>query len=123
MLFTILITVVFIAELIIVATLGINLIKLDNNLIAANNRLLEIRPQLKNIAQITKEISKQLVELAQISVDNFKQSKDRFLLTQLKSIVVGILFTSLNIKFLKRIRKNKIVKTVWKGFNILENMV
>ena len=56
MVYTILISIVFIAEVIITATIIQNLIKLDRTVIEANSTITEIKPTIKDICALARKI-------------------------------------------------------------------
>lgn len=123
MIFTFLMSIVFIAEIIIAFTIIFNLIKFDKFLTDTNILLEKAKPEIRSICELYTGISAQIVEFSQIGVDKFKAAKERFILKQLESLMSAILFWSINIKILKKFRKNKIIKTALKGLTLLQSVV
>ena len=123
MIFTFLMSIVFIAEIIIAFTIIFNLIKFDKFLTDTNILLEKAKPEIRSICELCTGISVQIVEFSQIGVDKFKAAKERFILKQLESLMSAILFWSINIKILKKFRKNKIIKTALKGLTLLQSVV
>ena len=87
MLFVILISIVFVAELIIACTVIINLIKLDRQINEAAEFLEEANPKLRELLDIVKEISGQVLELIPIWIENLKKERDKIILSQVKSLI------------------------------------
>ena len=123
MLFKFLVFIVFIAELIITFAIIINLIKFDMIINRANLYLTKKHDGIISIAGLANKISAQLVELTDEWVENLKKERDKIILKQLESIMAGILFWSINIKAIKRIRKSKLAKAVWKGLSLAKNVI
>jgi len=123
MVYTILISIVFIAELIIAIAIIQALVKFDKKILSLDTTLTEITPGIKDVSSLIKKISEQWVILAQDFVNKAKRDSEDLLLKQFSKILVGLLVLSLNFKFVKRIRKSKITKTVVKGWSLIENMV
>ena len=65
MVYTILISIVFIAELIIAITILQNLIKLDKCIIQLDETISEAKPSIKDISSLLRKISKQWVIISQ----------------------------------------------------------
>lgn len=123
MVYTILISIVFVAELIIAIAIIQALVKFDKKILSLDTTLTEITPGIKDVSSLIKKISEQWVILAQDFVNKAKRDSEDLLLKQFSKILVGLLVLSLNFKFVKRIRKSKITKTVVKGWSLIENMV
>lgn len=123
MVYTILISIVFIAELIIAITIIQSLIKLDKKVLNLNLTLVKLNPKIKDISSLITKISEQWVIITQDFVDKTKKESEDILLKQLSKFLVGLLVLSLNFKFVKKIRKSKLTKTLVKGWSFLENMV
>ena len=123
MVFTFFIGLVFLSELVLTLFLIAYLFKLDKQIQAINCFLLESKSGIKEICQLVSKISDQIFDLTTDWIRKYELRRDRFILNQTKNILVSILLASLNIKFIKKIRKNKLLRRVWKGFNILQNMV
>ena len=123
MVFVILISIVFIAELIIAFTVVSNLVKLDKRINESILFLEEAKPKLKELLEIVKKISEQLLELIPVWIENLKQQRDKIILNQTRSLISGILFWSINIKVINRLRKTKLAKVAWKGLTLLQNVI
>lgn len=123
MVFTILITIVFIAELIIAFAVVWNLFKFDKTLEKLNSTVEENKAKIKDIAVLCREISAQIVELAPVWVDTVKDYAKKLAAKQAESILSTILFWTINIKLVKKLRKNKITKFLSKGLSLLQNVV
>lgn len=123
MVFTFFIGLVFLSELVLTLFLIAYLFKLDKQIQTINCFLLESKSGIKEICQLVSKISDQIFDLTTDWIRKYELRRDRFILNQTKNILVSILLASLNIKFIKKIRKNKLLRRVWKGFNILQNMV
>ena len=123
MVYTILISIVFIAELIITITTLQNLIKLDKCIIQLDETISEAKPSIKDISTLLRKISKQWVIISQNFVDNARADGEEFLLRKISKILMGFFILNLNLKFIKRIQKNKVVKMLSKGWSLLESMI
>lgn len=123
MVFVILISIVFIAELIIAFSIIINLVKLDKNINEATVFIDDFNPRLKEVLELMSKISVQVAELIPIWVENLKKERDKIILNQTKSLISGILFWSINIKVINRLRKTKIIKALWKGLTLVQNVL
>ena len=123
MVFVILISIVFIAELIIAFTVVSNLVKLDKCINESILFLEEAKPKLKELLEIVKKISEQLLELIPVWVENLKKERDKIILEQTRSLISTILFWSINIKVINRLRKTKLAKVAWKGLTLLQNVI
>ena len=123
MVFTFFIGLVFLSELVLTLFLIAYLFKLDKQIQTINSFLLESKSGIKEICQLVSKISDQIFDLTTDWIRKYELRRDKFILNQTKNILVSILLASLNIKFIKKIRKNKLLRRVWKGFNILQNMV
>lgn len=123
MIFTILITIVFIAELIIGFTLLVNLLKIDCIINKLNQDLLLIQPSLEEICGLIKAISFQIKEMADEYRDEILKKREEMSVRLLSKIFAGILLWKINIKLIRKIRKSKITKTLAKGLTLLQIMV
>ena len=123
MIFTILITIVFIAELIIGFTLLVNLLKIDCKINKLNQDLLLIQPSLEEICRLIKAISFQIKEMADEYRDEILKKREEMSVRLLSKIFAGILLWKINIKLIRKIRKSKITKTLAKGLTLLQIMV
>lgn len=123
MVFKVLITIVFIAELIITFTILYFLYKFDKRILGIDGTLDAVKPQIKSISELVRKISEQIYELTPVWVNDIKKSLEKILLEQTKSIMTGILFWIINIKVLKQLRQSKIFKTASKGLSLLQNVI
>ena len=123
MIYTILISVVFVAELIIAITIIQNLIRLDKVIINLNDTFIETKGSIKDVCVLARKISEQWQILAQGFVDRTTEESEEFLYKKLSKVLVSLLVLSLNFKFVNKIRKSRITRTFAKGWSILENMI
>ena len=92
MIFYFLISIVFIAEVIIALALIIGLVKADKILLKYNEIVDETRPSVKSVMILVRKISKQLVELAPILTEQIKKILVASLMSQLKSMLGAVTF-------------------------------
>ena len=92
MIFYILISIVFIAELIIAGTILISLYKVNNRLVEYNSLVEELKPKIGDLFKIGTKISEQLIELAPIIVETIKSAVMNMVIGQLKSALAGVTF-------------------------------
>ena len=123
MVYTILISIVFIAELIIAITIIQNLIKFDNKILSLNTYLSEIKPSIADVSNLSKKISGQMVILSQDFIDKTKENSEDILCKYLSKLLISLLIISLNFKVIKQIRKSQITRILAKGWSFVENMV
>ena len=123
MVYTILITIVFIAELIIMITIIQNLLRLDRVLSELNNSIMTAKPTIKDICELTRKISEQCEYLAKDFVYKTKKNSEDLLLRQISKTMISLLIVSFNFKIINKLRKSKITKTLIKGLSLLENMI
>lgn len=95
MLFLILISIVFIAEIIIASAIILNLFKTDKKITYTNEFLEEINPKIDELIKLGTKISSQLTEIAPMYVKKTKSWFADFVISQFKSILIGFLFVSL----------------------------
>lgn len=123
MLYTFLISIVFIAEVIIGLTLIIYLLKLDKAVLTLNETVSEIKPGIREISVLSKNISEQLIELTNRFVKRIKYEQEEMILRGLSKLLISLLVVKINIKAVNKFRKSKIAKVLSKGLSLLENMV
>ena len=123
MIFTFLISIVFIAELIIAITLLKILFNLDKKVLEINLKLVNSKDSINEVCILARKISVQLKILSQDFVDKIKDKSENILLKNLSKILMSVVLLNLNFKVVKKMRKSKLVKTLAKGFNLIENMV
>ena len=123
MLYTFLITIVFIAEIIITLTVIIALLKLDKAIIETDVLVSDIKPSLKDVLYLMKKISAQMIELAEDFEFNIKKQEEDTAVRFLNKTLIALILWKINSKAVTKIRRSKIFKTASKGFNLLKNMV
>ena len=123
MVFKILIAIVFIAELIITATIIILLVKANKRINQTNIFINRAKPEIKSICELIRGLSEQIYELIPDWIEELQNHGKKILLEQAKSIMAGILFWSINIKVLKKIKQTKMYKLASKGLSLLQNVV
>ena len=123
MVFVILISIVFVAELIIAFSVITNLVKFDKRIKRAAQFLEEAEPRLKELLVVVQKISAQILELIPVWLATLRQERDKIILNQAKSLISTILFWSINIKVINRIRKSKLAKAVWQGLTLVQNVI
>lgn len=123
MIYTFLISVVFIAELIIAITILQNLHKLDKKVLELDDTITSIKPSVKDISELARKISEQWQIIAQDFVNKTKQEAENMFLKQLSKALMGLLVLKLNFKFIKKIRDSKLTKALAKGWSLVESMV
>ena len=123
MVYTILISIVFIAELIIVITVIQNILKLDKAIINLNEKITALKPSILDISMLVRKISEQVEIISQDVFDKAKENAGNIIFKQFSKALVGMLLVRFNFKLVKNIRKSKITKIVTKSWSILENMV
>jgi len=92
MIFYFLISIVFIAELIITFALILNLIKLDKAFIKYNDLVDSVKPSIKELLITVRKISEQLVEFAPMIVENIKSALTNIFMGQVKNALGALIF-------------------------------
>ena len=123
MLYTFLITIVFIAELIITATLLISFLLLDKEIIRMDKYVTRIKPDVSDISELMHKISEQWVELSEDFVEKIRIKEEDFMSRQLIKVLVGLLLWKINSKAIKRFRSSKFGRTLRRGFALVQSMV
>ena len=123
MLYTFLITIVFIAELIIAVTILLFLINMDKKILEIDCTVTELKPSVKDISDLVAKISKQILELSEDFVEKFKTKNEETVLRLLNKMLIALILWKINSKTIKKIRHSKVFKTISRGFNLLQNMV
>lgn len=123
MIFMFLITIVFIAELIITFTILFQLFRFDKVIRETDDFLNKAKPQITSIAELVHGISDQIAELAPIWVKKIMDKRDEIILNQLKRLMSAILFWSINIKVIRKLSKSKFAKAAWKGLSLLQSVI
>lgn len=123
MVYTILISVVFIAELIIFFAIMQKLFQADKWILNINKKIIEAKSVIKDISVLVRKISEQWIVLANDFVETIKRESEELFLQQLSKLLIAIFVINLNFKFAKELKKSKMAKNLIKGFSLLENMV
>ncbi len=123
MIYKIFTTIVFIAELIIAYSVIIKLYALDKAIINANELLISAKPSLRDICYIVKKISAQCVDFANDLVAEFKKKQEDFAINQLNKILLALILLKMNSKFIKKLRRSKIVKRISRGLSLLQLVI
>lgn len=113
MIFTILISIVFIAELIIAFTVFITLKRWSKKVRNLNLTLNYIKPSVHEIVILARKISGQLVEFSQNFVDKVEGYREEILFRNLARILLSVLL-------FRRLKKTKLLKLAGKGLSLLE---
>ena len=87
MIFYILISIVFISELIIISAVIIHLNKWRRTLRNYNDFLEEVKPKVKDIAIISRKLSEQFKEFAPIFAEQCRRIFTNIILDQLKNVL------------------------------------
>ena len=105
MVFYILISIVFIAELIIASAILIYLFKMSKLFREYNSLLEELKPKIADLLKIGTKISEQLVELAPIFVEKIKSIFNNLVIGQLKNLLAGVTFWLVKTEVEKHVSK------------------
>ena len=92
MVFYFLVSIVFIAEVIIGLTVFIYLLKADKMILKYNDIVDETKPSIKSLMIVVRKISKQLIELAPMVANQIKAFLVDLLIGQLKSLLGTLTF-------------------------------
>lgn len=123
MIFTFLITIVFIAEIIIAISVILNLLRLDKAVLNLSETIDLINPEVKEICTLGRKISFQLKELSQRFTQKVKDEREKFLTDKLVSVLLGALVWKMNIKAIKKFRRTKLAKTLSRGLSLLQIVI
>ncbi|MCQ2755053.1 MAG: hypothetical protein MJ231_08445 [bacterium] len=123
MLYTILISVVFIAEIIITVYVIQNLLRLDRIIIDLDEKITSAKPGLKDICDLSRKISEQISELTQMYADKIKEKQEDATIRFIIKILTSVLLWKLNIKLINKIRRSKALKIIGKGLKLIEIIV
>lgn len=123
MVYTILISVVFIAEIIITITIIQSLLKLDKSILELNDIIHSTQEGIKEIAILTRKISEELILLSEEKIKALKKMQDDEISKQLSKLLLWVITLKLNIKFINKIRKTKLAKLLGKGLSLLEFVI
>ena len=123
MLFTIFISIVFIAEIIITVALLNALLNFDKKICELNDTVILIKPHVAQVSELARLVSVQLVELSNKFVDDIKQNNENLILHNFSKALLSLFLIKTNIGIVRRLHKSKVVKTLAKGLSILGNMI
>jgi len=123
MIYTFLITIVFIAEVVIAISIIQALLRVDRKIIELDDTMSLINPSVKELSELVKKISAQIVEFSERFAEKFDRNKDEFFIRQLLKTLLGVFLVKTNIKIIRKIRKSKVFKVLAKGLSLLEIMV
>ena len=123
MIFTFLITIVFIAEIIIGVTIILNLVKLDKAILALNETVTELKPGIKDVCSLVKAISIQIRELILNYKERLIKKREDVAIRLMVKVFASIVLWKTNLKIIKKIRKSKAIKAISKGLTLLEIVV
>lgn len=123
MIFTFLISIVFIAEIIITVALIKALFDFDKRVCELNETIILIKPQVSEVSELARLVSGQLVELSKKFVDDFKRNNENMILRNFSKVLVGLFLFKTNIGIVRKLRKSRVVKTLAKGLSMLGNMI
>jgi len=123
MLFTFLISIVFIAEVIIAISAIISLVKLDKMVLELVETVKLAQPKIKDISGLVVAITEQWAEIAEDYVSKFKNKGEDVALRVLTKLLGAMLLWKINSKLIRKITKSRTFKIIGKGLSLLENMV
>ncbi len=92
MIFYFLTVIVFIAELIIASFLLVNILKFDRRIKEWDEFLHTSKPEIKDILVLVRKISEQGLEFAPVIVLKVKKCISDLIISQLKSVLAGLVF-------------------------------
>ena len=92
MIFYFLISIVFIAELIITFTIVLHLIKLDKEVNKYNALITDVTPLIKDMLQTTRQLSEEFLKLTPKVADKIKLFALNFAKDQLKNLIGTLIF-------------------------------
>ena len=123
MLYTFLISIAFIGELILLFTAVRGLLKLDKMILKLNETITESKPEIKDISTLAKKISGQWVVLADDWADDIHKKSEDTVINNLNKILLAVLLWKINSKRIKKFRRSKLGKAIKRGFAFVQNMV
>jgi hypothetical protein len=116
MIFTFLISIVFISELIIFFTIIHLLLKLDKKILELNKFIFLLKPSLKQIMELVSNISIQIRELSKDFVERLLQKRGELMINN----IIKILLSSY---ILHKFKHFKFTKKITKALSLLQFMV
>ena len=123
MVYAFLISIVFIAEIIIAVTIFQSLNNIDKKIANFDESINSSKDGIKDIAILCRRISEQFVIFAEDFVYSYRKKQEDLLTKQLSKIFIAILLLKINSKAINNIKKSKAGKLLSKGLSLLENMV
>lgn len=123
MLYTFLISIVFIAEIIITIALLKILVSIDRKVCYINETIVAAKSSIVDISELMHKISEQIKLFAEDFVDKYKTYSEDLILRTLSKILISIVLIKTNLKTINKFRKSKLGKSVAKTLSILESMV
>lgn len=123
MIFVIFTAIVFVSQLIIGFTIIFNLLKIDNKIIKCNVLLENAKPKIRDVMKLLHGISIQMRELTPIFVENFFRIRNKIIRSRLESLISMLLFSWLNLRLAKKLKKSKIFRLSMKGLSLLQNVI
>lgn len=116
MIFTFLISIVFLAELIIAIAILLTLKRWSKKVKELDSTVTSLKSSLGEICVLIRKISEQVVEFSEDFVARFKQNQEKFWINQIAKIFLGtVLF--------RKFKKSKALKFIGKGLSLLEIVV
>ncbi len=106
MVFYLLTTIVFIAEIIITYAIIASLFKLSKRIREYTNFADTAKPKIKEISELSRKISMQLTELAYMAAEKVNTMFWNVISNQLKSVLAGMIFIAVKNKTEKYFSKN-----------------
>ena len=123
MLFTFLISIVFIAEVIIAISLIATLIKFDKKILELIETIKLAKPKISDISKLISAITEQWIDVSEEFVNKFKTKSEDVTLKFLTKVLGAMLLWKINSKIVKKVTNSKTFKILGKGLSLLENMV
>ena len=123
MIFVIFTAIVFVSQLIIGFTIIFHLLKIDNKIIKCNVLLENAKPKISDVMKLLHGISIQMRELTPIFVENFFRIRNKIIRSRLESLISMLLFSWLNLRLAKKLKKSKIFRLSMKGLSLLQNVI
>lgn len=123
MIFTFLISIVIIAEIIIMWAILVKLYNLNKNVITINNMLIEAKQEIKEILLLIENVTEQILKIIKNYINKLKENQEIAIINKINKILLTLFIWKLNNKLVKKIRKNKTFKIFMKGFALIQNMI
>lgn len=123
MIFKIFTAVVFIAEIIIAYTVINKLIYFDKAVLKINKEISDTKSSVKDVCNLVKKISEQCVEFSNYFVSKINEKRDETIIRQLNKILLTLLLLKINLKFVKKLKRSKLIKHIGRGLSLLQLVV